>query len=192
MSIKTINNLYTGEYKNLNSKFLGYLYPFSDKRELNEILHKLKKEHPKACHWCYAYRWGYENEEVRANDDGEPSGTAGKPILNQLYSFEVQNCLLVVVRYFGGTKLGVSGLIEAYKETAKSTLMSANIIIQEEMVQMNLCLDLEQYHKTISSLKKEGAKIIDETFLNNQYQLTIIIPKNIANNYSKLLNDNIL
>lgn len=183
MSIKTIESISTGEYKSFNSKFIGYIYPFEDKKGLHEILAQLKKEHPKACHICYAYRVGFENEETRANDDGEPSGTAGKPILNQLLSFEVQNCLLAVVRYFGGTKLGVPGLIEAYKEAAKAALISANIIIKEEMISKTIKFGFQEYHTIITMLKKDNAIIKQERFEENNYVLEILIQKNLIEKY---------
>ena len=101
--------------KEKGSKFLGFAYPVNDEKELKKSLDALKAEHPKATHHCYAYRLGLNGENYRANDDGEPSGSAGLPIYNQLLANELTNILLVVVRYYGGTKLGVSGLVKAYK-----------------------------------------------------------------------------
>lgn len=118
-------------YKEKGSKFIGYLYPIKSEIDVKELLTQIKKEHHAARHWCYAYRLGNEGELFRVNDDGEPSSTAGQPILGQLLSYNVTNVLLVVVRYFGGVKLGVGGLIKAYRETAASTLQEASIINQK-------------------------------------------------------------
>ena len=173
MAYKTIQKLTIGEFKNLNSKFIAYLYPFRAKAQLDDILLVLRKEHPKARHFCYAYRIGYEREEFRANDDGEPSGTAGKPILNQLYSFEIKNALIVVVRYFGGTKLGVPGLIEAYKEAAKSSLLMAEIVEDRELKEALLDIPESQYYTMIKLLKTNKIDVIESSYSQNKYQLSV-------------------
>ena len=115
-------------YKERSSKFLVYAYPVESEEEIKSHLDRLRKEFFDATHHCYAYRLGAEGEVFRANDDGEPSGTAGKPILGQLLSAQLTNCLVVVVRYFGGTKLGVSGLIQAYKESTAEVIAASQII----------------------------------------------------------------
>jgi uncharacterized YigZ family protein len=107
-------------FKEKNSKFFGYCFPVQSEDEVKEILEKVKKEHYSARHWCYAFQIGTEQIHYRANDDGEPSGSAGLPIYGQIQSFEVTNILIIVVRYFGGVKLGVGGLVSAYKETEKT------------------------------------------------------------------------
>lgn len=114
-------------YKEKSSKFLAYAYPVESEEEIRTLLDALRKKYYDATHLCYAWRLGPHGETFRANDDGEPSGTAGKPILGQLLSNELVNCLIVVVRYFGGTKLGVSGLIGAYKESAAEAIRAAEI-----------------------------------------------------------------
>ncbi len=111
-----------------SSKFLAYAYPVRSEEEIREHLDALRKRHFDATHHCYAWRLGPRGERWRANDDGEPSGTAGKPILGQLLSAEVTDCLIVVVRYFGGTKLGVPGLIAAYREAAAEALAAATVV----------------------------------------------------------------
>lgn len=111
-----------------SSKFLSYIYPVETEEQIKEALDALRKRYFDATHHCYAWRLGPEGEQFRANDDGEPSGTAGKPILGQLLSHELTDCLIVVVRYFGGTKLGVPGLIAAYKEAAADAIEAATII----------------------------------------------------------------
>ena len=115
-------------YKERSSKFLTYAYPVESEEVIKELLDALRKEYYDATHHCYAYRLGPHGETFRANDDGEPSGTAGKPILGQLLSADLTNCLVVVVRYFGGTKLGVSGLIQAYKESTADVIAVSKII----------------------------------------------------------------
>ena len=115
-------------YKEKSSKFLAYAYPVESEEEIRTLLDALRKKYYDATHLCYAWRLGPHGETFRANDDGEPSGTAGKPILGQLLSNELVNCLIVVVRYFGGTKLGVSGLIGAYKESAAEAIRAAEIV----------------------------------------------------------------
>ncbi|MDD3738124.1 MAG: YigZ family protein [Lentimicrobiaceae bacterium] len=124
----TINKPSESLYKVKGSKFLGYGYQVNDEDEIKEILSGIKKEHYKATHHCYAYKLGLTEDNYRANDDGEPSGTAGLPIYGQIRSYNLTNVLIVSVRYFGGTKLGVSGLISAYKKSAKLTIEEAEII----------------------------------------------------------------
>ena len=111
-----------------SSKFLAYAYPVRTEEEIREHLDALRKRHFDATHHCYAWRLGPRGERFRTNDDGEPSGTAGKPLLGQLLSAEVTDCLIVVVRYFGGTKLGVPGLIAAYREAAAEALAAATVV----------------------------------------------------------------
>ncbi|MCB0451221.1 MAG: YigZ family protein, partial [Confluentibacter sp.] len=115
-------------FKDKNSKFFGYAFPVSQEEEIKMHLEQLKKKHFSARHWCYAYQIGTEKISFRANDDGEPNNSAGMPIYGQIQSFEVTNILVVVVRYFGGTKLGVGGLISAYKNTAQLALEKATIV----------------------------------------------------------------
>src|SRR5690242_1989774 len=117
----------TGEFKDRGSKFLAYAYPIQTTKDVKEHIQALKKEHPKAVHYCYAYRIGTDGKEFRANDDGEPSGSAGRPILGQIDSSGLTNVLVVVVRYFGGTLLGVPGLINAYKTATMEALAKVPI-----------------------------------------------------------------
>lgn len=127
-SFLTISAPSEGLFKDRGSKFLGYAYPVSTDAGARELWLHLKELHPKAVHWCYAYRLGTDRNRYRAADDGEPSGSAGKPILNVLYSRELTNVLVVVVRYFGGTLLGVPGLINAYKTATELALDEAEVV----------------------------------------------------------------
>ena len=115
-------------FKEKNSKFYGYSFPILSEIEVKPIIDTLRKQHPNAGHYCFAYQIGTENLVYRANDDGEPSNSAGTPIYGQIQSFELTNVLIVVVRIFGGTKLGVGGLISAYKTTAQLVLETSEII----------------------------------------------------------------
>lgn len=119
---RTIAAPASGDFRDRGSKFFAYAYPVSTATEIKEKLQALKKEHPKAVHYCYAYRLGTDGTQYRANDDGEPSGSAGKPIMGQIDSMGLTNVLVVVVRYFGGTLLGVPGLIHAYKTATAQAL----------------------------------------------------------------------
>lgn len=125
---KSIEAPSKGLYKDLGSKFLAFAYPVETQDQIKEILSSIKKEYFDARHHCYAYRLGREGDIWRANDDGEPSSTAGRPILGQLLSNELSDILVVVVRYFGGTKLGVPGLIKAYKSATSDAIANAVIV----------------------------------------------------------------
>lgn len=124
---KTLAGVATAEFKDRGSRFLAFAYPVHTTQEVKEKLQLLKKEHPKAVHFCLAWRMGTDGTQFRANDDGEPSGSAGKPILGQIDSAGLTNVLVVVVRYFGGTLLGVPGLINAYKTVAADALANAPV-----------------------------------------------------------------
>ncbi|MFC2087332.1 IMPACT family protein [Bacteroidota bacterium] len=125
---KTISQQAEGIYKEKGSKFLAFAYPVKTLDEFKKLKYTIEKQYYDASHRCFAYRIGVENETIRFNDDGEPSNTAGKPILGQIYSYNLTNIMIYVVRYFGGTKLGVSGLIHAYKSAAGDALNKAEII----------------------------------------------------------------
>lgn len=125
---RTIESPAESAVRERSSKFLAYAYPVREEAQIRELLDVLRKRYYDATHHCYAWRLGPRGETFRSNDDGEPSGTAGKPILGQLLSQQVTDCLIVVVRYFGGTKLGVPGLIAAYRESAADVLAAARIV----------------------------------------------------------------
>lgn len=132
---KTIAAPAEGIFKDKGSRFISYLFPVEDEEQIKEILQKIRKEHHSARHYCYAWRLGKEEPRFRANDDGEPSSSAGKPILGQLLHFDITNVLCVVVRYFGGILLGVPGLIHAYRQAALDAILHAEIetrIIEQE------------------------------------------------------------
>ena len=147
--------------KEKGSKFIGFAFPVDNEEELKNALEKIRSEHPKATHHCYAFRMGVNGENYRANDDGEPSGSAGLPIYNQLLANEITNVLVISVRYYGGTKLGVSGLVKAYKESAKITLEEANIITKELETEIEIHFNFNQQNIIFTLLSKFDAKIIN-------------------------------
>ncbi|MDQ0595577.1 putative YigZ family protein [Chryseobacterium ginsenosidimutans] len=146
--------------KEKGSKFIGFAFPVNNEEELKNALEKVKNEHPKATHHCYAFRMGLNGENYRANDDGEPSGSAGLPIYNQLLANEITNVLVISVRYYGGTKLGVSGLVKAYKECAKITLEEANIITKELETTIEITFNFNQQNTIFTLLSKYDAKVL--------------------------------
>lgn len=146
--------------KEKGSKFLGFAFPVNNEEELKHALEKIRAEHPKATHHCYAFRMGLNGENYRANDDGEPSGSAGLPIYNQLLANEITNVLVISVRYYGGTKLGVSGLVKAYKESAKITLEEANIITKELETTVEIQFNFNQQNTIFTLLSKYDAKVL--------------------------------
>lgn len=149
-------------YKEKGSKFLAFAYPLENADQVPGRLQELKKSHPKARHWCYAYQTGVGNPEYRYNDDGEPNNSAGKPVYGQIQSFELTNVLIVVVRYFGGTKLGVGGLIGAYRAAAKNALEEAQIIKKIVKEEVSLRFDYIHMDKIMRVIKENSLEIIDQ------------------------------
>lgn len=146
-------------FKDRGSKFLGYAFPIRNTDDVKIRLQELKKEHPKAVHHCFAYRIGTDGLQFRANDDGEPSGSAGKPILGQIDSAGLTNVLVVVVRYFGGTLLGVPGLIQAYKEATSLCFASAEIVEKDIEHIVRLSFDYSIMNEVMVALKQHQAQI---------------------------------
>lgn len=145
--------------KEKGSKFIGFAFPAADEKEVKQLLEQLRERHPKATHHCYAFRLGVQGEHHRANDDGEPSGSAGLPIYNQLVGHGLTSLLMVVVRYYGGTKLGVSGLIKAYKETTRLTLEQAEIITSEMKSTVKVRFSFARQNAVFTALNKVDARI---------------------------------
>lgn len=166
-------------YKERSSKFLTYAYPVESEEEIKELLDALRKEYYDATHHCYAYRLGPQGEIYRANDDGEPSGTAGKPILGQLLSANLTNCLVVVVRYFGGTKLGVSGLIQAYKESTADVIAVSKIIEKTVDSVIKINFDYISMNGVMRVIKEMNPRI-DEQVFDNLCSMTLRIRESEA------------
>lgn len=165
-SYKTIARPAETTYRQLSSKFLVYAYPVETEAEIKEYLDALRKRWFDATHHCYAWRLGAKGEQFRANDDGEPSSTAGKPILGQLLSQEVTNCLVVVVRYFGGTKLGVPGLIAAYKESAALVLSECVIVERTVDVVIDVSFSYIAMNDVMRIVKDMQPKVVNQVFDN--------------------------
>lgn len=148
--------------KEKNSKFFGYAFPVTSEEQVKKILERLRKEHFSARHWCYAYQIGTEKIHYRVNDDGEPNNSAGMPIYGQIQSFEVTNILVVVVRYFGGVKLGVGGLISAYKTAAQMALEHATII--EKTIDKHFIISFSYAHmnKVMRIIKEKNLQIVTQ------------------------------
>ena len=148
--------------KEKNSKFFGYAIPVTSEEEIKEILERLRKEHFSARHWCYAYQIGTEKIQYRANDDGEPNNSAGMPIYGQIQSFEVTNVLVVVVRYFGGVKLGVGGLISAYKIAAQMALENSEIVERTIDKHFIISFGYTNMNKVMRIIKEKNLQIVSQ------------------------------
>ncbi len=173
---KTINSATEGIYKEKGSKFISFAIPANNIEEVKEIVKDFRKKYYDARHVCYAYMLGMEQKEWRANDDGEPSGTAGKPILGQINSHELTNILVIVVRYFGGVLLGTGGLVLAYKEATIDALQQAEII--EKTIQTKLCIHFEYplMNDVMRVLKDSSASILNQNY-NQDCSMEINIRK---------------
>lgn len=149
-------------YKEKNSKFFGLAFPISSEDEVKPILEDLRKQHHSARHWCYAFQLSTDTIYYRANDDGEPNNSAGMPIYGQIQSFGVTNVLVVVVRYFGGVKLGVGGLISAYKISAQMALEASDIIERTIDVHYTLKFGYQNMNKVMRVIKEKNLEIISQ------------------------------
>lgn len=166
-------------YKEKNSKFFGYAYPISSEEEVKPILDNLRKQHYSARHWCYAYQLGTTKIYYRANDDGEPNNSAGMPIYGQIQSFGVTNVLVVVVRYFGGVKLGVGGLISAYKTGAQMALEASDIVERTIDIHFNLKFGYKDMNKVMRVIKEKNLDIVSQK-LEMDCEITISTRKKNA------------
>lgn len=186
---KTITNISEGIYKEKGSKFLSFAYPVKSENEVKIILTNLRKEYYDARHHCYAYVLGFDKSAWRINDDGEPSGTAGRPIYGQILSYDLTNLLIVVIRYFGGTKLGVSGLINAYKTSAYDAII--NNVIQTKVVLdvYKLTFNYEMMNNVMKIIKDENLSSFEHNF-EETCNLLFSVRKNdsshIVNKFNKI------
>lgn len=174
--------------KEKGSKFIGFAFPVNNEAEIKAALEKVRTEHPKATHHCYAFRLGIEGENYRANDDGEPSGSAGLPIYNQLLANELTHILLIVVRYYGGTKLGVSGLVKTYKESAKLTLEESEIITKDLESEVEIEFDFNKQNQIFTLLNKFDGKILN-FFSEEQCKIIAKINTSQKENISEQLSE---
>src|SRR5690606_34978773 len=150
-------------FKEKNSKFFGYTFPVQSEEEVKTILDQVKKQHFSARHWCYAYQIGTKNKIYRANDDGERNNSAGMPIYGQIQSFDVTNILVVVVRYFGGVKLGVGGFVTAYKNAAQMALEESEIIEKTIDSHFLIRFDYKNMNKVMRVIKEKNINIVNQT-----------------------------
>lgn len=164
ITYKTIEAPAEAQYRVLGSRHLAYAYPVKTEEEIKSIIDALWKEHHSATHVCYAWRLGWDRQLYRINDDGEPSGTAGRPIFGQIQSFDLTNILIAVVRYFGGTKLGTGGLIDAYKTVSKSALEVATIIERAVMNHYKITFGYDMMPQVMNTLKELGMEKLDARF----------------------------
>lgn len=186
---KTIKTHAEGTYRDKGSKFIAYLYPIKSENEVKEIISALKAEHPKARHHCWAMRLSTDRTIFRINDDNEPSGTAGRPILNTLLSYELTDVLIVVVRYFGGTLLGIPGLINAYKSASIEAINQAEII--EKTVNSVFQIDFEytRMNEVMKVVKEEDIHIFNQKFdLNCTFNVEIrqSLVNNVIERFEKI------
>jgi len=163
----TIEKPCEGIFRDRGSKFQAYAYPIKSDQDIKEIIANLKKEHPKANHHCWAMRWSSDRSVFRLNDDGEPSGTAGRPILNTLLSKNLTNIAIVVVRYFGGTLLGVPGLINAYRSATELALNEAVVVERTVNDVYTVRFDYLQMNEIMRIIKDDGLEILDQQFDND-------------------------
>ncbi|MDX1666115.1 MAG: YigZ family protein [Saprospiraceae bacterium] len=176
---KTIEGESSGTFRDRGSKFIAFAGPAVSEAACEDYLENIRQLHPKARHHCYAYRLGPKGKRYRANDDGEPSGTAGRPILGQIDRFELTNVMLVVVRYFGGTLLGTSGLIQAYKGSAEAALSSARIIRKTVKDIYRIRFDSGLMGPMMNAVKERGLDIVSQDFSASPC-LEVAIPKSEA------------
>lgn len=164
---KTISGVGEGLYKEKGSKFISYAYHVEHESQVKEIMEGIKKQYYDARHHCYAWRVGYYGDATRANDDGEPSSTAGRPILGQIVSRDLTNVLVVVVRYFGGTKLGVSGLIQAYKDAASDALSNVEVIECTIDSTLKIRFEYVLMNSVMGIIKDLQPRIVEQGFDND-------------------------
>jgi len=183
---KTIEEGSEGLFKDRGSKFLSHIYKVTNEDQVKEIIDRIKKEHFSARHHCYAYRLGFTGERYRVNDDGEPSGTAGRPIYGQLLSHDLTNVLIIVVRYFGGTLLGVSGLINAYKSAATNAIESAQIVTKIIEVKFELIFGYSIQKNIMKIIKDEQLFVSFSAFEMNCKLHVLIRLKKVEDVLQKL------
>ncbi len=172
-------------FKEKNSKFFGFAYHVLNEDAIKVYIEKVKKEHHAARHWCYAYQIGTEQKTFRANDDGEPSNSAGMPIYGQIQSFDVTNVLIIVVRYFGGAKLGVGGLIQAYKTTAQLTLEACNIIEKTINSEFDISFEYKHMNTVMRVIKEKQLNIVNQQ-LELSCRITISVRNTLADDIYRI------
>ena len=171
----TVKAISESFYKEKGSKFLGFAHPVNSKDEIKFILEEYKKQYYDARHICYAYALGFKGENTRAYDDGEPGHSAGDPILGQINSFKLTNVLIIVIRYFGGTKLGVGGLVAAYRTAAEEALKSANIIKRIPTEVVKHMFSYEEMNRVMGIVKQYDLEIESQDF-KTRCEIKLLVP----------------
>ena len=177
---RTIDGPVTGEFRDRGSKFLAFAYPIRTEEDAKIHLQTLRGEHPRANHHCFAWRLGLDRNHYRVSDDGEPSGTAGRPILNTLYSKEITNVLVVVVRYFGGTLLGVPGLINAYKVATVEALQNAVIVSKTVNESYRIDVGFERLNDVMRLIKEQQLTVLNQSF-ESECRIDIELRRTLVN-----------
>ena len=185
---RTVRELSTGIFKEKGSKFIAFAAPCHSEEEVKQFLDQWRKEHHQSRHLCYAYRFGLDKKIFRANDDGEPNNSAGIPILGQIQSFDLTNILVGVIRYFGGTKLGVGGLVQAYKTAAKESLEVADIIEVEVFSHFEIVFSYDEMPGIMNLLKQRKITISTQRF-NEDCYLELNVELNKTDEFEMALKD---
>ena len=187
---KTIEEKSEGVLKEKGSRFISLIYPVTSEEEVKKIMASIKKTYYNATHHCYAYTIGHVDSPLyRINDDGEPAGTAGRPIYGQLLSYELKDVLAVVIRYFGGTKLGVSGLINAYKTATQIAIENATIVEKSIKDKYEITFNYDLMNEVMRIIKKEYCTIYNMDFNNNQYIITFDVNRSKRDETIDLINN---
>jgi uncharacterized YigZ family protein len=184
----TIEKEATAEFKDRGSKFIGYALPVNSVESFKEKLNEVKKLHPKATHHCFAYRLGLDGNTYRVSDDGEPSGSAGRPILGQIDSKELVNVLVVVVRYFGGTLLGVPGLINAYKSAAALALQTTPLVQRQVEQELMVQFDYTQLNEIMRVVKQYNGRVISQE-MQLFCSMKLAVPRNRCTEINYILKE---
>ncbi len=182
LNYKTIKKQSEGFYKEKASKFLAFAYQVKSEGEIADKIKQLKKKYHDARHFVYAYKIGIHKIKQRANDDGEPSNSAGSPVLNRILKYELHNILIVVIRYFGGKLLGVGGLINAYGTAAENAILNSKIITKEVKINCELEFDFDKYNKIIPILHSFGCDILSDNY-TDKCRIKIAISKKKQQNF---------
>mgnify|MGYP002852445269 CR=1 FL=1 len=169
---KTLQNIGTATYREKMSRFIAFAVPVTDAETARDVIKRYRNEYHDARHVCWAYMLGVAREDYLSNDNGEPSGTAGKPILGQINSFGLTNVVIVVVRYFGGIKLGTSGLTNAYREAARMAIEAATVIECHEQARLTFTFAYLQMNDVMTVVKRAGLRIVGQTF-DNTCEMTV-------------------
>jgi uncharacterized YigZ family protein len=184
----TIEKEATAEFKDRGSKFISYAFPVVSVENFKEKLNEVKKLHPKATHHCFAYRLGLDGNTYRVSDDGEPSGSAGRPILGQIDSKELVNVLVVVVRYFGGTLLGVPGLINAYKSAAALALQTTPLVQRQVEQELMVLFDYTQLNEIMRVVKQYNGRVVSQE-MQLFCSMKLAVPRNRCTEINYILKE---